>query len=108
VGVLLLVLLEYGGLFFYFFSLFWQVSSLEKVSEASRRPVRVNDRDLGQASTVVFLEAKFALFRRLLLDMCPPALFIIVFWRGSRFSRPCVDSVADTWSSHAWVVFYFG
>jgi hypothetical protein len=60
VGVLLLVLLDYGGLFFYFFSMFWKVSLLEKVPEGSRRPVLVGGRDLGRASTVVFLEARYA------------------------------------------------
>jgi hypothetical protein len=45
-------------LIFLFFSLFWHVSSLEKVLEGSRCTGRVDGRDLGRASIIIFLEAK--------------------------------------------------
>lgn len=50
VVLVLLVLLDYGGFGFFscFFSLVWQVNSLEKVPKESGRLVRADGGDLGR------------------------------------------------------------
>jgi hypothetical protein len=54
--------------------------------------------------TVRFLEARSTSFRRLLVDMCLLAVFVVSLWCSSRSPRLCGLSVIGAWPSSAWVV----
>jgi len=105
VVLILLVLLDYGILFFLVFSLFLagkltgEGTGGEWWSCACRWR-----RSWLSFQTLVFLEVRSAIFRRLMLDTRPPGLFAVAFWCCSRFPRPCLVPVVDTWLSRAWVV----
>jgi hypothetical protein len=105
----LLVLLDYGDLCFFSFSLFVGKEALYRGSGGEEFAARVaNGKVWPCFNFSTIFEARSTQFCRPLVDMCPPSLLAAVLWSNYCLLRSESSSVIGAWSSRVRVFSHLG